>query len=79
MGVEMFDNKPMQTLRQYIAAAEPSRTHEEWAQAIGITRSHFTEIVNGTAFPGRRVIERIAAETGGAVSPAVWFRPESAA
>ena len=68
----------MKTLRQYIATAEPNRTHEEWSKVFGITRSHFTEILNGTAFPGRQVIERIATLTGGDVSPAVWFSPREA-
>jgi hypothetical protein len=72
--VEMFDIVAMQnTLRQFIETTDPTRTHVEWAQMLGISRQHFTEIVNGTARPGRRVIERINTATGGMVPPAAWF------
>ena len=73
----MFDIQPMEkTLRQFIETAEPARTHAEWAELFGMSRSHFTEVVNGTARPGRPVIERIATATGGMVPPAAWFAAE---
>lgn len=67
----------MKTLRQYIEAANPKRTHLEWAQFFGISRSYFTEIVNGDVVPGTKVIRSIADATGGKVSPGVWFPPIS--
>lgn len=70
----MFDIPGMmQTLSQYIAATDPAKTHQEWADEFGISRSYFTEIVNGTVIPGTKVIRRIAEVTRGAVPPAVWF------
>lgn len=73
----MFDNIVMETLRQHIDTAKPRLTHEEWAKRLGISRSHLTEIVNGTAHPGRSLILRIEQETGGRVKPAIWFKAET--
>jgi len=78
MGVEMFDNKPMMTLTEYMSA-HPGKTHEQWAAEVGISRSHFTQIVAGSAYPSRKVIQRIDALTGGQVPPAVWYRSSEAA
>lgn len=69
----------MQTLRQYIDRSKKARTHEEWAEFFGISRSHFTEILNGTAFPGKRVIQRIAERTNGKVPLTIWFQQGEAA
>jgi len=71
----MFDIAVMKTFHQYITHAEPQRTHEEWATFFGFSRSHFTEILNGSARPGKRLIERINVATGGEVPPAAWFQP----
>ena len=68
----------MMTLPEYMQA-HPGRTHEQWAQEIGISRSHFTQIVNGSAFPSRKVIQRISAMTDGRVPPAVWYQSPEAA
>lgn len=65
----------MKTLSQYIASAKTRRTHEEWANEIGISRSYFTDIVNGKVTPGSKVIGRINDVTKGKVPPAVWFSP----
>lgn len=70
----MFDTRGMQTLRQFIEKSKVSRTHEEWADQIGISRSYFTDIVNERVTPGTKVIRRINEVTGGKVPPAVWFR-----
>lgn len=71
----MFDNKRMKhmTLQQFIGRAKQARTHEEWAEFFGISRSRFTEILNGKR-PGPRTIQQIDAKTGGRVPPNVWFR-----
>lgn len=70
----MFDSVGMKTLRQYIDAAKPKRTHEEWAELFGISRSYFTDLVNDKVKPGRNVMARINEATNGKVPPAVWFR-----
>lgn len=69
----MFDNKGMQKLRHFIDAEIPRRTDQEWADSLGISRSHFTMLKNGTAQPGKTLMTKIAAETGGAVPVTVWF------
>jgi hypothetical protein len=63
----------MKTLAQYIASSKTRRTHEEWAKEFGISRSYFTDIVNGKLTPGTHVIRRVNEYTGGKVPPAVWF------
>lgn len=73
MGVEMFDTRGMEQLRTYIERHGPDRTHQDWADAIGISRSYFTEILNGDVQPSRRVIGLIDRATDGAVPPSAWF------
>lgn len=68
----------MKTLREYMSA-HPGKTHEQWAAEIGISRSHFTQIAKGSAFPSRRVILKIAGLTGGEVPPAAWYQANEAA
>ena len=70
--------KGMRTLRTYIDQQKVKRTHAEWADLIGVTRSHFTEIVNGTARPSLKVISRINEVTRGRVPLAVWFKQGAA-
>ena len=65
------------TLSEYMQR-HPGRTHEQWAADFGISRSHFTQLVNGSAYPSRRVIARIAAVTDGRVPPAAWYPPTQA-
>jgi plasmid maintenance system antidote protein VapI len=74
----MIDIVRMTPLRRYIDSAEDRLTHEEWARLIGISRSYFTEIINGAKPPSRRVIGRVATVTGGKVSPNSWFESEAA-
>lgn len=70
----MFDNSSaMQTLKQYIASHPEARTHEEWAKFFDVSRSHLTEILNESARPGPRLIQRIHDRTFGKVPPTVWF------
>jgi transcriptional regulator with XRE-family HTH domain len=68
----------MRTLRQYIQSSKVQRTHAEWADYFGVSRSHFTEIVNGTARPSLKVISRINEATRGRVPLAVWLKTEAA-
>ena len=63
----------MQTLQSYIASAEPKRRHHEWAGLLGISKSHFSDVLNGKRHPGPNLIKAINALTGGAVPPAVWY------
>jgi transcriptional regulator with XRE-family HTH domain len=69
----------MKTLSQYIASAKTQRTHQEWAEAFGISRSYFTDIVNEKVTPGSKVIRRINEVTRGKVPPSVWFVPSRVA
>lgn len=75
----MCDIGGMKTIRQYIDSAKPQLTHEEWAARFGISRSYFTDIVNGKVRPGTKVMEAISNATGGKVPPAVWFRKHGGA
>ena len=68
----MFDTRGMEQLHAYIAA-EPDRTDAQWADLFGISRSHFTEIRNGTAFPSKSLMVRIAEKTAGRVPVIAWF------
>lgn len=65
----------MKTLRQFIDEADPKRTHQEWADHFGVSRSYLTEVLNGTKQASRNFISRVDVGTGGAVPPAVWFLP----
>lgn len=69
----------MKTLRQYIDRHKPRLTHEEWADRLGISRSYFTEILNGSKPASRRVMAAVNDMTGGKVPPNVWFavKPEN--
>lgn len=62
----------MMTLAEFLQA-NSGRTHEQWAAELGISRSHFTMIARGTAYPSRKLIARIDELTGGQVPPAVWY------
>jgi hypothetical protein len=65
----------MSEFTAYIARTRPTRTHEEWANFFGISRSHFTEILNGTALPSRRLAAKIEALTKGRVKAHRWPLP----
>lgn len=68
----------MEALLTYISEHGP-RTDQEWADLFGISRTHFHGLRTGTAQPSKKVMERIARETGGAVPIAAWFESERAA
>lgn len=70
--------KDMKTLPQYISQSKVKRTHAEWAEIFGMSRAHFTEVLNGTARPSAKAIMRINDATRGKVPPQVWFRAEAA-
>lgn len=63
----------MQTLRSYIASVEPRRRDHEWAALLGVSKSHFSDVLNGKRRPGPNLIKSINTLTGGAVPPAVWY------
>lgn len=73
MGVEMFDNKVMKTISEYMAATRPDRTPKEWAEFFGISRSHLVMIANGTAQPSKALMQRIEDRTNGGVPILSWF------
>jgi transcriptional regulator with XRE-family HTH domain len=60
------------TLKSYIEA-QPGRTHAEWAERFGVSRSHFTMLLSGAAYPSRKLMQRIAEATEGAVPVTSWF------
>lgn len=62
----------MDTLLGYIDRNGP-RTDEEWGKLFGVSRSHFHGLRTGTAQPSKKVMERIAVETGGEVPVTAWF------
>ena len=64
----------MKQITSYMA--ETGLTHQAMADMIGISRPFFTQIVNQTRFPSRKVIHRIAEVTNGRVPPTVWFEDE---
>lgn len=63
--------------QQYVALFT-DRTHEEWAKALGCSRSHFTMILKGTAQPGKKLMVKIEQLSGGAVPVSSWFTHEAA-
>ena len=69
----------MQTLPEYIAAHVPARTDQEWAEVLGVSRSHFNMLRHGKAQPSKRLMVHIEHVTGGAVPVAVWFREQRGA
>jgi DNA-binding transcriptional regulator YdaS (Cro superfamily) len=64
----------MQTLSDFIASHQPPRTDQEWADVLGVSRSHFNMLRHGKAQPSKRLMVQIERVTGGAVPVAVWFR-----
>ncbi len=70
--VEMFDTRGMEQLHAYIAS-RPDWTDAQWAEHLGMSRSHFTEIRNGTAFPSKRLMVKISEVTEGRVPVIAWF------
>lgn len=62
----------MHTLISYITAHGP-KTDKEWADVFGTSRQHFCEIRNGTAQPGKALMQRIEEQTGGKVAVGSWF------
>lgn len=65
-------HKGMEQLKAYIAQ-NPGHTDAQWARMFGISRSHFTEIRNGTALPSKSLMARIAKETSDGVPVTAWF------
>ena len=62
----------MTQFASYIAKARPDRTHAEWAEFFGISRSHFSMILNGSALPSRKLAAKIEALTKGRVKARDW-------
>ena len=63
----------MQTFSEYVAAHQPPRTDQEWADVLGVSRSHFNMLRNGKAQPSKRLMVEIERVTGGAVPVTSWF------
>jgi hypothetical protein len=67
----------MEHLNAFIKT-QPDQTDGHWAGRLGISRSHFNMIRNGTAVPGRKLMIKIADLTQGAVPVTAWFDQVSA-
>ncbi|AGG91221.1 putative dehydrogenase [Sulfitobacter phage pCB2047-C] len=63
----------MATLSQYIASQEP-RSHKQWADFFGMSRSHFSECLRGVHTPSAKKMVAIQAKTGGEVTPNDWMQ-----
>lgn len=67
----MIDNKGMDTLQSWVASE--GMTHRDAADLIGCSRSHFTMLMAGSAFPSRKLMKRIEQVSGGRVPIISWF------
>lgn len=65
----------MQTLSEYVAAQQSPQTDQEWADRLGVSRSHFNMLRHGKAQPSKRLMVQIEQVTGGAVPVTAWFEP----
>jgi len=75
MLVQIVHTSGMHKLAVHLEAT--GQTHAQFAERIGVSRAHFTKIANGTAWPSRKLMLRIAEATDGAVPVTAWF-PEAA-
>jgi hypothetical protein len=72
----MWDKTGMADRNHIFEAAAPGRSDREWSDLLGYNRSYIYRIRNGQRAPGRKFIEAVAAATGGAIKPSVWFGGE---
>jgi len=63
----------MQQFAEYLQSHNPQRKDREWAEVLGVSRSHLNMLKHGKAQPSKRLMLRIERATGGAVPLAVWF------
>jgi len=63
----------MTTLSQYVASREP-RSHKQWADFFGMSRSHFSECLRGVHTPSAKKMVAIQEKTGGEVTPNDWMQ-----
>lgn len=75
MGCRYVRHKGMEHLRAYMLKHGP-KTNGEWAAFFGISRPHLVGILNNTAQPSKKLMERIAVVTDGEVPVMAWFAPE---
>jgi transcriptional regulator with XRE-family HTH domain len=61
----------MTKISEYLKAHD--MTHEAFAALVDITRPHLTKIANGSAYPSRKLMVRIAKVTNGQVPITSWF------
>jgi DNA-binding transcriptional regulator YdaS (Cro superfamily) len=65
-------------LKDWLDREKMKRTH--FAERIGVSSSYVTQICDGTLWPGREIVGRIAEVTGGEVTANDFMaRPETAA
>lgn len=67
----------MEHLKNHIAKVGIGQN--AFADRIGVSRGYLSLILARRRKPSRAMIEKIAAETGGAVPPSVWFEQEEGA
>lgn len=71
MSVHMVHTCHMHKLAQFLTTK--GETHERFAKRLGVSRAHLTKIVNGTAYPSRKLMLRISEATAGGVPVTAWF------
>lgn len=76
MIVQMVHTSRMCKFEAYLAAH--NITHAEMAARVGVSRAHLTKLANGTAYPSRSLMLRIAEATEGQVPVTAWFPQEAA-
>lgn len=54
-------------------AEDRGTTQAELAAELGIAQNHFSNIVNGVRWPGRRLCGKIEEHTGGLIPVADWY------
>lgn len=81
-GMTKEVNAPLDTLMKIIKIVgmklatylrDRKLSQREFADATGIAPETVNRLVNGRLMPGRKMMERIATATGGAVQPNDWF------
>ena len=58
--------------------SDTGQTQEQLAKAFGVDRGHMSKLLNGKAYPSRKLMERINAETDGKVPVTSWFDDQNA-
>ena len=71
-GRKAFDNETLKAIGERIRSARGERTQEEFADAIGVSRSALTNYEAGRRLPNDLILKKIA-EVSGVGEPALLF------